>query len=335
MDNRLLCLLGISMIVLALLQPPTAVCAKSHTGGFGGIEFFGSSMISRLELEKDLGLRQGASLESTIKAADRLKSRLQRRNLDAAVDVVKDGDNCYVTVDIIEPGATGIPVRKLDAPHTVYLTSDLPFNLLGQLFARIEELSQQGRPIGERVENGIKVFLDEPCNQYAKKLSEVVPLMRGELLQVINSDPDPNRRARAIECLSWDSRPVQDCLSLMPIIDDGAEEVRASVARYIFPRLSLLPDNFPIEGLIEGFSHQLSRPSHMDRSLALRCLEEIVRTHPFTGRAVQEAVADKVKQLESQTLLNSIKQPAEHLLYLTSHAPAIPQPKPAAHLNEF
>ncbi len=309
--------------------------STAQAGGYAGIEFLGSPQISRSELEKDLSLKPGASYEAILRAVDRLKTRLQKRNIDAVVDVVKDGDNCYVTVDVIEPGATGIPVRKLQSPHTVYLTSDLPFTLLQQMFVRIEELSMQGRPVGESVVDGVKQFADEPCNQIAKKMLQVVPLMRAELLQVVQNDPDPKRRSRAIECLNWDTQPVQDCLFLIPIIDDGAQEVRMSTARYVFPRLKMLPDNFPIEGLVEGFSHQLSRPSHMDRSLALRCLAEVVRTHPYSGRAVQQAVGDRVQQLLSTSQLSSIKGPAQQLLDLASHAPVLPKPRTPATLNEF
>ncbi len=67
------------LLVLAmtsLVTTGSAISAPDRQPGFAGIEFYGSSQISRLELEKYLGLKPGATPEQITRAADRLDKKL-------------------------------------------------------------------------------------------------------------------------------------------------------------------------------------------------------------------------------------------------------------------
>jgi hypothetical protein len=311
------------------------VDAREADSGYAGLEFYGSSQISRVELEKLLGIKPGASAEAVNKAASRLQEKLEQRRVKAHVDVAAENGRWYITVDVMDTGVSSVPIRKLQNPHKVYLSNEMAFTLFDQLLARREQLAAEGRPVTESFNDGSKSFTDEPCNQIAQKLARMVPYMHNEFLAVLASDPDPARRSRAIEVLNWDADPVSDCAELIASLDDGAEQVRVSAARFILPRIQMLPDNFPIPALVEIFSHQLQRPSHIDRVLALRCLAEIARSRPFAIGAIKAVDEAKLKELDSNSILASIKQPAQQLLNLCNSLPADNVQPRGRHINEF
>ena len=295
---------------------------KDNGAGFQGIEFYGSSQIGRLELEKQLGLRKGSSLENGLRASEKLRQKLLQKNIRANIDIADAASGSYyVTVDVLESVSTGVPTRKLQYPHHVDLTSDKPFLLLDKLFERRDQLSSEGRPVLETYDRGVKHFSDEPCEQIVKDMLKVVPILRDELFTMVRTDPDAARRSNAIEVLNWGGKYVDACYQLIPALDDASERVRVSAARFIFPRMGGLPDDFPITNLVEGFSHQLTRQSHVDRVLALRALQEIAKHHPEQIQAIKVFNEDKLKQLESTSSVPAIKLAAQGLLAVCVNAP--------------
>jgi hypothetical protein len=326
---------AIAAIVLSLAAG--APCLGKDTGvGFQGIEFYGSSQIGRLELEKQLGLRKGSSLENGLKASERLRQKLSAKNIRANIDIADAADGSYyVTVDIMESVSTGVPTRKLQYPRRVDLTSDKPFLLLDKLFDRRDQLSAEGRPVLETYERGVKHFSDEPCEQIVKEMVKVVPILRDELFTMVRTDPDATRRSNAIEVLNWGGKYVDACYQLIPALDDASERVRVSAARFIFPRMGGLPDEFPITNLVEGFSHQLTRQSHVDRVLALRALQEIAKHHPDQIQAIKVFNEEKLKQLESTSSVPAIKAAAQGLLAVCANPPLMKTTPSARPLNEF
>ncbi|HEY9789594.1 MAG TPA: hypothetical protein V6D22_04285 [Candidatus Obscuribacterales bacterium] len=319
---------------LACLQLPSWAGAEHDEPGYAGLEFYGSSQVSKSELEKEARLKPGADLKATLKAASRLKEELENRRIQANIDVASEQDKLYITVDVMEDGA-GASGRKLTAPHHVYLTDERPLSLLEDMSERAQKLAAEGRTYTRNFQDGIEFFSDEPLNQLALKLQRCVPPIRNELFQVIGSDPDPARRSAAVELLNWDSNPVRNCYDLTAALEDGSAAVRAKVDRYLLPRLSMLPDNFPIQNLVEAYSRQLTRPSYVDRAAALQGLLAIVKAHPFAAGAVKVANEDKLQQLVSMSVLTSIKQPAQQLLEACHHIPELPKPQKRRQLNEF
>jgi len=309
--------------------------AAKPAGGYAGLEFFGSSQITRMELEKCLGLKPGASPEQVAKGVARLQKALDTRHLKANIDAANDDGSIIVTVDIVQTGIQSpYPTRKLKTPHHVELSSEVPFQIFDELMARREMLAMQGRPVKETYPDGDKRFSDEPCDQYADKLIRRVGPMTDELLTLIATDPDPVRRSKAIEVLNWAGDYPNLVYKLLPATCDASEQVRASVDRFIFPRIKMLPEDFPFEDLIEQFSLQLQRPSHMDRVLAIRCLMECARQHQITLYAIKEYDLDRLKQLDSMSIIDSIKAPAHSLVQTLATLPDRPSRAPRP-LTEF
>lgn len=307
------------VLVLSLLLLNTCPCgAKQAAGGYLGLEYFGSSQLSKLEMEKQLGLHPGASYQSGLKAIEHLQEKLAHQRIKANVDIANEGESYFVTVDVMDTGLPSVPVRNLRFPHHIALDSDVPFTILNDIMIRRESLATQGRPVTESFADGIKHFSDEPCEQYGAKLLRQVPAMRNQLLNVISSDPDPTRRSKAIEVLNWDSDPVQACVDLIPAIDDASEQVRASAARFLYPRIKMLPEDFPWPDLVEAFSHQLARPSHIDRLLALRCLVVLAKTNGTALHAIKVFDEDRLQEIEHTSVVPAVKQPAQQLLALTA-----------------
>lgn len=330
MKRKILCL-----IATAFLGAGPAFAAQT-VGGYAGVEFYGSSQITRQEVEKYLSLKPGASQEAIGRAIVRLKKHLEDRRIKANVDIANDDDGLVVTVDVMDTGVpSGVPTRKLKFPHHVSLSSDVPFQIFDEMMARREQLLAQGRAVTESFPDGIKRFSDEPLNQYADKLLRRVPNMTDELLQVVQSDPDPSRRSHAIEVLNWAGDWPDLCYKLLPALNDASEQVRVSAARFIQPRIKFLPEDFPFEDLIEAFSHQLSRPSHIDRVLALRALIESGRQHQITLYAIKEYDLDRLKQLDSMSVVASVHDPAHQLVQILASLPDKPSPKRATPINEF
>jgi hypothetical protein len=317
------------------LSPISAFAASSTEGGYGGLEFFGSSQVTRQELEKYLSLKPGASAAAVGKAVDRLQKALDARHLKANVDVANDAGSIIVSVDVMQTGLENpYPTRKLKMPHHVQLSSEVPFQILDDMLARREQLAVQGRPVTETYPDGVKRFSDEPCNQYADKLMRRVPDLVDEYLTVISTDPDPVRRSKSIEVLNWAGDYPTLVYKLLPAISDSSEQVRASAARFIFPRIKMLPPDFPFEDLIEQLSLQLQRPSHMDRVLALRCLTECGRQQQITLYAIKEYDLDRLKLLDSMSVAASIKEPAHKLVETLATLPDRPS-KQVRPINEF
>jgi hypothetical protein len=333
MNTQIIRLITSALLVLA---PLPALSATPVAGGYSGMEFFGSSQVTRQELEKYLSLKPGASHEQVAKGVARLEKALEARHLKANVDVANDAGSIIVSVDVMQTGVENpYPTRKLKMPHHVELSSEVPFSILDELLSRRELLALQGRPVTESYPDGVKRFSDEPCNQYADKLMRRVPDMIDEYLTVISTDPDPVRRSKAVEVLNWAGDYPQLVYKLLPAITDSSEQVRASVDRFIFPRLKMLPPDFPFQDMIELFSLQLSRPSHFDRLLALRCLTECARQHQITLYAIKEYDLDRLKQLDSMSVAASIKEPAHALVQTFARLPDRPSPAAPRPINEF
>lgn len=328
-------LVAVLVTALACAQAQPTVWARDVNTGYLGVEFFGASAISKLEIEKTLGLKPGASITSASKAIESLQKRLAQRRIKANIDLARQGTSFYITVDVLEAGNQDIPLRKLQFPHHVLITNEQAFVTFDKILARRDFLAQQSKDVVETYEDGIKKFSDEPCNQFASVLEKQIPPIRKELMTLIANDPDPVRRSKAIEVLNWDPNATLNCQQLIPAINDGSELVRASTARYIFPRIKMLPENFPFPELIENFSYQLIRPSHMDRLLGLRCLTQIGTTQPQTMFAIKEYDAEKLKQLQETSIVPVIKESAEQLLSKINSMPIETKKKRPVQLNEF
>ncbi len=315
------------LLVLSALSVPRLLAAKSSQPGFAGLEFYGSSQISRSELEKYLALRPGARLEQIAKAVDRLNLKLAERHVNSSVEIVQGGPlEVFVVVGVVDSSTeAAAPTRHLRQQRHVQLSTEKPFLLLDELNARLEKLSDEGRPWSEQMRSGLRYFSDERANQTADEIVHLVPDMRAELLAVTESDPDPSRRRRAVELLNWAGSIPNTFGRLVPALDDADAGVRAATARYMFSRLELLPDDYPFDTLAESFSRLLGRPTHQDRSKALYCLLALCLQRPELITNVKVFDEERVKHLSETSNINSIKGAADKLLAVFANPPKVRQ----------
>lgn len=318
-------------VFLLVLSVAGGVQGKSPGGGFAGVEYLNSdAQTSKAEVEKLLGLRPGASYDSAERALAKLQSRLEERRLHANLDIVEgDADEFYVSVDILRAGVSGeAPTRKLKFPHAVYLSSNRPLAILGQLEARRAKLQEEGRSTEVVYRGGVKHYQDTACDQMVDQLMVVTPPVRSEVFQMIASDPDPKRRMSGLELLNWAGQPVRDVVHAVPAINDVDPDVRVLAAKYVLARFDALPDKFPWTELIEAYSFQLTRPSHRDRSTALFCLTALAKQRPQVLYGVKVYSEEKLKQLAEQTTIPAMRSRSEALLAQLAKVKAPPKVTP-------
>jgi hypothetical protein len=306
-NHRFLSVFSAIALSFSLLISLPDMALAGEGGAYAGLEFYGSTQISRVEVERLLGLRNGASYRSVVSATERLKRELKARKLEANIQAVTgDGTDIYLSVDILGDEQE-LPSRILEEPHHVNFRSEEPVQVLEKLHQRLAFLEAQGRPANEEMRDGVKYYSDEPCNQMVRELLRHCPPMREELLFLIDHDPNSLRRTCAVELLNWAGEVPDTAVRLLPAVDDVDINVRTMVTRYLFKSLPLLPDDFPFADMVEVYSRDLSRPSHDDRSKSLYMLLALIKKHPELVRQVKDLDDKRISQLKVRSLVPSIK----------------------------
>ena len=316
--------LFISAILVSLTLSPTS-WASQREGGYAGLEFLGSSLVSRIELDKELHLHAGASRENADKAIEKLKAALEKKMVHTNIDVVPDGADYYVTVDVIETGLGTKENRHLQDPHHIALPNERPFALLEELKTRLQKIADEGKPATETYKNGVKVFSDFPATRTAELLSQQLEGEKPYLYKVLASDPNNERRAAAAEMLNWTPDAALNCRALIPALDDSDLHVRMAAAKYIWARINLLPDDFPFDSLLEGLSRQLSRPSHHDRIRAMAALMTLAKRDSDSISGIKTFDQAKLQEIGSNSVIPSVQNLAKQLLAISANPPPIQQ----------
>ncbi|MBI4532457.1 MAG: hypothetical protein HY711_00810, partial [Candidatus Melainabacteria bacterium] len=195
----------VAALVFVSILTSQAIATTGKAGiSFAGLEYYGSSQLTRMELEKLLGLKLGAPFLVVAKAVERLHQQLELRHIDASIQMISaSAGRVFVVVDVSDSStAVAQPTRRLKFPRHVDVTSERPFLLLDKLDTRLARLTEEGRTWSETLKEGLKYYTDEAANLIVGELVKQVPDMRAELLTVISSDPDPNRRKAAAELLN-------------------------------------------------------------------------------------------------------------------------------------
>lgn len=316
------------MLVLVQVCGAPALFASKQIGGFAGIEYMGSAQLSRLEIDKCMGIKQGATLEAAQKAIERLKQKLELKHVHANIELIPaDQGYFYIGIDVVENGlSTSLPTRALQNPHHVFLSNEKPFTLLEQLRAREDKLIEEGRPsIEEKYSDGMKYYEDAPSQRLAEQEVKELAGQQISLLRIVATDPNPNRRSSAIELLNFTPDWLKNCIYLIAAIDDSDPGVRAAATKYIWARLSDLPDDYPFQNLVEALSRQLQRPSHGDRSKALACLISICKRDSDSISVVKEFDEAKLREIAQNTTVPDIQRMATQLLKVASNPPPLKQ----------
>lgn len=290
--------------------------------GFAGLEFLGSSFISRPELQKALQLRSSAGLEAGEKALQRLSESLSRKGLKFNLDLVLEGGSYFITVDIIDGAATSTIVnRRLIEPRHIAVPNEKPFVLLAELKARMKKLDGEGRPVSASLRNGTISYSDAPCMRLSENIAEELSGEELYLFRILASDPNGERRASAAELLAFSPHLQGNCVALLPALDDSDIRVRTAAAKYIAARIDSLPDKFPFDLLLQGLSRQLARPSHKDRLGSMSALLSLAGRCPQSILEIKSLDEERLKEIDSASIVPSIRSLATALLSLCSRPP--------------
>lgn len=314
--------------------PNSAAHAADDEPKYAGLEYYGSSQMTRKEIEQILRLRVGGSSKSVEQAVARLRKALDDRHLIAVVDSVATGPGVYVVADIEESkSGEELPMRILENPHHVRVQSEKPSLLLMKLDERLQKLVFEGRKPAETYPGGVKMYSDEPANQLVEELRRFGPPMRDEWLTIVVSDPDPARRVEAIRLLNWAGQYEDTCTRLVPALDDSSHLVRGEVVRFLFPRLRILSDYFPFNELAAALCRQIMRPSHEDRSKGLYCIIALLRMRPLLTAPMKQCAEKRIRTLADESIIPTVKEPA-HQLLKTFSGP-MPRPQVAPEQDRF
>lgn len=301
-------------LCLYLLSAQATRCAEVGDT-YKGLEYFGSSQMTTMELEKILALKPGSSLAQVQRALDKLDKVLESKHMPNNLEMVAgEPGTVYIAVDILDSSSETVPTRKLKNPRHVLVRSEKPFLMLDEMTKRLDKLTEEGRQYSETYRDGSKYYSDEPANQYIAEIERFAPDMKEELLAVVESDPDATRRRKAVELLGWAGDVPYVANRLTDAFDDSDPKVRVAAIRYVFPRLSMLPEDYPFIRLIEAASRELNRPSHQDRSKALYVLLWLAKKNVLWVRDIKELDLARLKQLASDSVLPTVKVPAQQLL---------------------
>ena len=315
-------LLSVQLFTFCLIQPASA----DSESEYAGLEFFGSSLMTRTELEKLLHLKVGSRASSVEKAVGRLKTKLKERRLFFNVETVYElGGKVFVSVDLINPSDDSVPYRPLKNPHPVRVSSVKPEELLTRLRARLEQLDSEGRQWSETCPSGVRMFSDEPANLIVKEIRRFGPVLRADWLTVVESDPDPRKREDAVELLNWAGSTSDTSARLIPALDDSDYHVRAAAARFLYARLSILPGQFPYVPLLAATCRLIGRPSNQDRTTGLYLMSALLAKLPSLTAQAAGSSAKKVAEISSRSIIPTVRQAARTLADQYDNPPPPPR----------
>lgn len=303
--------------------------AAERAGGYAGLEFLGSSLISRLELEKILHLKNGSSYESIVRSVEKLRLALEAKSVKAMLEVVPDGADYYVSVDVLDTGFNNtVQNRRLENPRHIGVPNEKPFVLLAELKDRMQKLVDEGRPTSETYQDGMRCFADIACMRIAEKITQELQGMRPYLLRILLSEPNGERRAQAAELMNWIPDPVANSAELIPALDDSDMRVRMVAAKYLWARANLLPDSFPFDLLLEGLSRQLARQTYHDRVRAMSALLALAKRDSDLISGIKTFDEARLKEIASSSTIPAVQNLANQLSQICTNPPPLKKTQP-------
>ncbi len=320
-------ILAVAAFVFCLFSPalPAQTAEKQEVlknlyGSFTDFEYMGSSLLTRVELEKLLHLSAGADYRKMEKACQRVKKTLSDRRIITYTDIVDGGaGNLFAVVDISEPGRI-IPTRPLSDPRYIRVPTEKPELLLKDLRARLLQLTFEGRSYKEIYKNGNKNYSDAVADAKVEEIVAYakVSALRDAWLNIVQSDPSPERRVDAIELLNWAGNYPDTMARIMPALDDVNQDVRVAAAKFIYARLDLLPYDFPYGKLTAAFCRQIQRPSHGDRLKGMACLSVLLRDKPEMVPPTREVAGQQIELIAQRTHIPPLRELTEKVKLLLS-----------------
>lgn len=319
MTKNFVVVLFLCVLPCVLISPllPKVLASNQYTYSFDGIDIYGQQKISAEQMQKLSGLKSGACVKDINKNITKLQSGLEKLYVHGNIESVIVGNKIYLVVDITDSTKSAlVPTRKLSGGNHIETSTEKPFLLLVDLNKRLAKLEEEGRPVKEEVQEGLTLYSDIALNQTIAEIQKQTPYMRSDFLKIIAGDPDPNRRAQAIQLLQFSGDVPYTAGQLVAALDDSALVVRRAACKYLFNRINYLPNDFPYDSLIEGLSHELLRPHHFDRSGALYCLYALLKHKPDLAIRIDAFCGKEVSAYAQNSKIPTIREPAAAIVSL-------------------
>lgn len=278
--------------------------------------------ILKLLPKRRLGRRINKQLKYRLQnAADQLREKFKPAfvacELWSFIDYRDNTFSAYGVVDLVERGDEHrLAYRKIPGTD-ITLANEEIIGLHEQLYSRIHELFEQGRPPFESYEVGyLDFFNDAECHELCIQLSQLVPHYKANIIDVLTLHADDELRAIAANLLCWTRGNHEETIAQVHnLLDDPSSIVRNNISRFMIPYVGRIYGAYIKHPLIKNLLTQLDRPSHADRNKAIYCLLSIAQSSGFLDRQyIQKHGAKLIQKIADTSIMPNVREPAVELL---------------------
>jgi hypothetical protein len=290
-----------------------------RTSKWAGIEVVGYKTHKREDFLKELPFEVGDEYKE-----DREGWEKWCENLKAQYDLaytncssVRYADfRAYFVISIVEKGDEDrIKFRAIANEESEFITADTRAKY-DALYKRLWKLFDEGRPPIENSKSGFLDYDDLEMHNLCLELSKVVPSQREKIIRALKNHKDSETRAMAANLLNWAGSHELTIPEVIVLLDDPAMNVRNNISRYVSPFVDQVKDGAALRQIVDQLKLQLQRPSHADRNKAIYSLLHVAQNKPDLRAYILETARPQIEQIQSQSILENVKGPAQELLTL-------------------
>lgn len=219
----------------------------------------------------------------------------------------------YFVVSIVEKSQEYRLKYRSQPTDEVAIKDPQIFTSYDQLMARLWQLFDQGISAGENTRGDYLDFKDEKMHDIVLKLVEKSSRSKENLIEIIKSDKNPQKRAKAAWLLNWALTPVESIEKVCPYLDDPITLVRNDVSRFISHWIADVKDKSLQKKLVDALVLQMKRPSHADRNKALSNLHSFLTAVPTLAPYLKGTGGDEIDHIASNSVLENVGGIAKNL----------------------
>ena len=306
---------NLKFIFVFLIVASTATAGEWKWVGF---EVMGQKSVERSEILKNIPLKVGDNYEEDFKQWEAWCSTIQEEFnfFYIGCSSVRYSDfKAYFVIDVVENGEEQ-RIQFREAPNEeVELASPTVLKLYDDLYERFWKLFEMGTPPIESKENGYLDFSDGEMHGIVLKLIEIVPQYRENILRVLESDRNAQKRMTAANLLNWTVNDLEKTIATVhSLLNDPISGVRNNISRFILPFVENVQSKEVRGAIIDSLIIQLNRPTHADRNKAIYSLLKISEVFPEELLYIKEKGKNLIEYLALNSILSNVRSPAQALL---------------------
>ncbi|MGH9870013.1 MAG: HEAT repeat domain-containing protein [Candidatus Polarisedimenticolia bacterium] len=327
---KLIAMLRLVLCTLLLAPAPGSLAAAEEAPWtWAGLEILGNHSVPRSAIEPLIPIPLGSPYRVGdapfwSDGCEQVKRRFDFADVicgDRPLRVF-DGRKAYLIVDVVEKGQED-RLRFREAPSgSVPFGSDEIVSIAGELGSRTMSAAMAGHPYDESGDKGYLSYVDpngtnEDLGPVVDKLARLVPEHRGNLLDILKQDKDPQKRQKAANLLCWAGGDLQKLIrTTLPLLDDPDPGVRNNLSRFMLHFVGQLPSKRLHRRMIDSFVDQIERPSHGDRNKGLYNLLTLASAFPADRDHLRGSGLASIRYLAENSIVFNVQGPARELLAL-------------------